>query len=98
MSYSRWGNSRWYTFWCVSDSKVRSEQEFDVCGERTFTYEELIMDLKRCLDRFKMNDGIGVAYSPPTKEELEELKGYMLEFISDVESDMTLVPDFDKII
>ena len=87
MSYSRWARSCWYTFWGMTSSKIRSEQRFEICGVTSFTYEELTTDLQGCLYKI-----VG------SEKEKEELKGYMLRFISDVESDPEIVPDFDKII
>jgi len=57
MAYSRWSNSRWYTFWCVhpTDSKKRNEQIFEICDFPTisFTFKELSDNLPECLSRVK---------------------------------------------
>jgi hypothetical protein len=83
MSYSRWSNSVWYTYWCSSDAKKREDEVFDVCGERSFTYQELTEDIDKCLELIKNDKDKGSV----TQEELDELKGYMLEFIEDVKKE-----------
>lgn len=54
MSYSRWGDSRFYTFW-TGNSKIRDEQIFDIMfsmgRELTFTFKELREDMNGCLDK-----------------------------------------------
>lgn len=61
MSYSRWSYSVWYCYADVGGG-------FTICGEKNFTDEEL-KDIDKCLSYF---DG-----SDYTKEEIEELRGYM---------------------
>ena len=82
MSYSRWINSSFYTYWC--SSKVYDKQdELFAChasmdGQHLFTYtecKEFIQDPQKILSRIK-------DLSPL---ELTELTGYMSEFISDVD-------------
>lgn len=99
MSYSRWGNSCWYTYWCAIDSMVRTEQELCVTGDGCFSYKELKSDLKGCLkrikDSYKGKDGW-----KPTNEEMRELKKYMKQFIKDVKNSDDLVdldPELDDI-
>ena len=50
MSYSRWCDSRWYTFWCSGDSKAKESQLFAICPYHVFSYQELTDDLEGCLD------------------------------------------------
>jgi len=89
MSYSRWSNSVWYTFWCTTESPYREDQLFDVCAVKSFTYKELTEDIKGCLDiiykiaQENFKDGC-------TKKQLKELKGYMKAFIADVKADKSL--------
>jgi len=56
-----------------------------------FTYRELKDNLQGCLDGLKADQ-----CSDATPEEMDELKGYMLEFIEDVESDKDII-EFEKI-
>jgi len=49
MSFSRWSNSRWYTFWASTSSNKRDEQVFEICGTCSFTYKELKEELDKCL-------------------------------------------------
>ena len=80
MSYSRWSNSRWYTFWCAGNkTDLREDQLFDVDCSFTFSYKELKQDMQVCLDLV-----IEGSVKSPTWEEVVELKGYMQEFLEDV--------------
>lgn len=92
MSFSRWGNSCWYTFWCASDATKREDEVFSVCGIRDFTYRDLVEDgLDVCIKELKKrikeqnkdpkNKFGGGKY---TEQEYEELKGYMKVFIDEV--------------
>jgi hypothetical protein len=85
MSYSRWGNSRWYTFWSATDSDRREDQVFDVDCSFQFKYSELKKDRQACLRKVRAE------YGELDKWELDEayaeLERYMLEFMKDVEDD-----------
>lgn len=72
MSYSRWSNSKWYTFYNTDD-------KFEVCGEAVFTYIQLKERRKTCLALIKKK-------TDATDEELEELEQYIDWFIQDYES------------
>ena len=94
MSYSRWGGSVWYTYWCSSDAKTRGEEVFDVCSVKYFTYDELkINGLDECINnlikyisiRSKDPDDDMFCVDKYSKEEYNELKGYMRTFMADVE-------------
>jgi hypothetical protein len=88
MSYSRWSDSVWYTFWDAYNSgETKNTQVFNICdfrGDLYFTYSELKNDLVGCLSK------VGTTFPETTPEELLELKTYMLWFIADVEQDYGL--------
>ena len=88
MSYSRWSNSRWYTFWCSTASSKREDQIFNVDCQFDFTYAELKRDRKGCLRKVRAK------YGELEDWELDgvynELDRYMEEFIKDVENDEKL--------
>lgn len=84
MSYSRWGTSHWYTYWCTSPNENRHEQLFDICTVRMFTYKQLIDDIDKCLKTVKEETGV-------KQKKIDELRIYMLEFISDVKKDKSLI-------
>jgi hypothetical protein len=67
VSYSRWSNSCWYTYADVNGG-------FTICDEINFSDEDL-KDIDKCLEFFKDSDY--------TKEEIEELRGYMNDYIND---------------
>jgi len=84
MSYLRWINSSFYTYWC--SSKVYDKQdELFAChasldGQHMFTYaecKEFIQEPQKILSRIKDVE--------ITSDELTELTGYMSEFVSDVD-------------
>jgi hypothetical protein len=100
MSYSRWGNSVFYTYWAISDSNERDGQIFDICGVKSYTYREIkefgldgiIENLKEfiCECNKPENKDKGENIFVPgeyTDEEYEELKGYIREFMKDVEDE-----------
>ena len=80
MSYSRWTDSVWYTFWCVSDSDKKEEQLFDICNVATFTYQELKDDMNKCIQHIKEQ-------YPDDYSDLdyEEVKIYIKRFLKDVD-------------
>jgi hypothetical protein len=93
MSYSRWGiNSVWYTYYACSYSYERDEQQFDVCGVKCFSYKDLKENQEWCFTEIK------TLCPESTEKEILELKGYMQEFMSDVEHDiaLNLVQDIKK--
>ena len=81
MSYSRWINSCWYTYWCTSDATKKEDEIFSVTSEYNFTYKEI----KENINNFKvLKKHFSGIY---TQEEYKELKSYMFEFIKDVEDE-----------
>jgi hypothetical protein len=102
MSYSRWLTSSWYTYWACphkDHEHERDAQRFDICGIKSYTYKELKDDLDGCIEDLKAymaeygpNEEQRYMFVPKTAtdEEFEELKGYMKEFIKDVEEDEDL--------
>jgi hypothetical protein len=117
MSYSRWSNSIWYTFWTafgatpteysLPSRKLKESQVFEICDFPSYfiTYkdakdnlDEILKDIKEYYSKdhpgkmFKdMVDGVPVyedvvwPAKNPTDEEMEELRGYILQFIDDVD-------------
>lgn len=80
MSYSRWSNSPWYTFWNVCSGPTKGEQvlslwyTLDHCKD--WTYDDLkSMDLSDLMIEYP-----GVRY-----DEIMEAKKYIDAFISDVD-------------
>lgn len=65
MSYSRWNNSKWYTYWDTSWSyplefklptkELKNKQVFTVCSVGNFTYEDLIINMEECLDKVRVD-------------------------------------------
>ncbi len=109
MSYSRWMNSRFYTYW-TGINDVKEEQVFKVQETGpglSFTYRELVEDLNNCLLQVrnyyntehsgKILEGwdngepvyrdIAIEPNPVSIRELEELKGYMKEFVKDMDKE-----------
>lgn len=76
MAYSRWSNSKWYTYYKAGHYSHKHQVTFVICGgdlpDYYFTYYEIKKNIQACLDRVNGDD---------------ELKGYMLKFLSDVDSD-----------
>ena len=82
MSYSRWSNSCWYTFWSVSDAKRKEDEVLslwaDMSQTRDWIYEELVT--------WTVED-VGKAYTGITLAEAEEAWGYIQEFLADVDEE-----------
>lgn len=59
MSYSRWSNSIWYTFWSDNSPNhiFKKDQIFEICDLDGiyFTYEELKEDIDGCLQKVKLH-------------------------------------------
>lgn len=106
MSYSRWSNSVWYTFWTWSGSDEftfptqsrKNKQTFEICDLMSYcvTYGELddigvdnaIKEIKsfysKSYDLTLMGEEVPFK-KDVTEEEFEELKGYLLAFMDDVD-------------
>jgi len=86
MSFSRWGCSRWYSFWaCQEDGKEnRDTALFEICDCRTFTAKELRADIEACLTEAARAEVMSVVISVSDADR-EELRGYMLEFLAAVD-------------
>lgn len=82
MSYSRWGASVWYTYWCSRPGKSwenRNNATFSICGVCDFEAARMRKDIEGCLDEAMQKAG-----PERTASEREELRGYMKEFLADV--------------
>ena len=87
MSYSRWSNSTWYTFWSSSRSSnahSRQEEQFaclvDFDTQFHWPYDMVCQFLE---DRSILEQILSQA--EPTEEEITELLEYMKHFIGDVD-------------
>ena len=80
MSYSRWSNSAWYSFWSAGNAKRKEDEVFclwaDMEQTKDWTYEQL--------ESFTVED-IGRKYVGITLAEAEEAWGYIQEFLQDVD-------------
>ncbi len=81
MAYSRWTASRWYTYW-LDQGRVPglefTEEMFIIGGLASFSFEALFNDMDGCLEKVRKVD------PEATDEEIEELRGYMNQFLEDV--------------
>ena len=83
MSYSRWISSEFYTFWSGSGATKKEDEEFccmfSLDSAPHFSYNEVKDMIKNPeIMRYKITDDL-------LPEHLEELKGYMQQFIRDVD-------------
>ena len=87
MSYSRWMNSAWYSFWNSSSGEKKEEQVLSLWADleqtKDWTYEQLL--------RFTVED-IGKVYTGITLAETEEAWGYIQEFLQDVDEKYEQIP------
>lgn len=90
MSYCRYDTcSGWYCYWCISDSNRREEQLFAIEPGILYTYKQIKEDLTGTLALLEAR--LNKDAWPEWKAGLEEMKGYMEEFIAEVEQDPELV-------
>ena len=111
MSYSRWSNSIWYTYWSASSKEGKDNQVFEICDlgcSHSFTYKQLKEDIDSCLEIVAVEDakekeisllsGFDEDKEPiynnvtskgrkQSPQQMDELRGYMQEFMEDVEGD-----------
>lgn len=84
MSYSRWGASRWYTFWACQDSATedRDTSIFEICAIASFTAAKLRADIDKCLDTACAKER---KQSIISDDDRKELRGYISEFLAEVD-------------
>ena len=95
MSYSRWINSTFYTYWCLSDAKSKNDEVFmchtDIYKYYRFKYTEckrIVEDLTAI--KGKINEIKG-------DEDAMELQGYIKEFVKSVDKEYGDGADFPKV-
>ena len=83
MSYSRWLNSKFYTYWCISEAKNKNDEMFIVHSDLKVYQKFTYVECKELIEsRIKLK---GRMNSIDNDEEAEELQGYMKKFIEDVD-------------
>lgn len=84
MSYSRWTNSRFYTF-------MTSDLRFEICGVGTYTREDCSPERwAETLEKISAAEGL-----PLTPEEGQELSEYKDEFLRDYQTEKMETHSFD---
>ena len=84
MSYSRWSNSDWYTYWSchpLGSAMNKHNATFVVCGVSEYTAKQLRDNIQYCV-----NDAMS---KTEFKFDGDEIKGYMNKFIKDVDERFT---------
>lgn len=84
MSYSRWSNSYWYTYWMVTENETYDTATFCICRFEeniTFTAKALREKFDKCLDKVKIKE------RQADTEEFDELAIYMHRFLKDVDAE-----------
>lgn len=88
MSYSRWFNSYWYTFWEYTDSDKKEDQRLNIDIIKSYTYKEIKKNKKKVLkdikERCKKNYNKD---NQPLKRNWVELECILDEFLEDVDND-----------
>jgi hypothetical protein len=80
MAYSRWSDSFWYTYW--TGPIDRNEATFEICGSISFTAAQIRENIDGCLAEVTKLD---FDHRKPLTSEMAELRGYMEEFLADVD-------------
>lgn len=88
MAYSRWSNSKWYTYWDSSHSgKTKDTQVFTICGDGIhFTYKQIKDDIDLVLSLLP---------SDASDLEIKEIELYLIRFMQDVENHEKAVGNFE---
>ena len=85
MSYSRWLNSKFYTYWCISEAKNKNDEMFIVHSDLKVYQKFTYVECKELIEsRIKLK---GRMNSIDNDEEAEELQNYMKRFITDVDKE-----------
>lgn len=88
MSYSRWSDSNWYTFWYSDSGPKRIEQEL-ACWyagtEATPTVKFGNGDVNKLLA--SVREQMGAEAADVTDADWAELKGYVREWVAEVEAE-----------
>lgn len=85
MSYSRWLNSKFYTYWCISEAKNKNDEMFIVHSDLKVYQKFTYVECKELIEsRIKLK---GRMNSIDNDEEAEELQSYMKRFITDVDKE-----------
>ena len=91
MAYSRWGESHWYTFWCVADPGVipdRDNAKLEVMLASTVTAAEIRADVDACVEKVRAGEQANKAVGHQgSTEDFSELRSIRLEFLADVDSE-----------
>ena len=78
MSYSRWSNSRWYTFYTALSGDTKKSQAFEVMIDfartKVFTYEELANNIDERLSEIQELCSNPIEYRSPQEIITEEPK------------------------
>lgn len=86
MAYSRWGESYWYTYWCVRllpGPEDRDNARFDICGIRSWTAKELRDDLESCIEQTVAS--CSKCTTQPLESEIDDLREFVREFLEEVD-------------
>jgi hypothetical protein len=88
LSYSRFSNSTWYTYWSSKNSIPGASKDdqifhihYSICDDKEYRFCEINIneeDLKKILSN---------QFTNATKNEIDELTVYVKLFISDVQKD-----------
>ena len=85
MSYSRWLNSKFYTYWCILEAKNKNDEMFIVHSDLKVYQKFTYVECKELIEsRIKLK---GRMNSIDNDEEAEELQSYMKRFITDVDKE-----------
>jgi len=85
MSYSRWLDSTFYTYWCVTDAKNKNDEVF-ICHTDIYKCHKIkYIECKKIVENLtaikgKINEIVG-------DEDAIELQGYIKEFVKDVDEE-----------
>lgn len=87
MSYSRWGSSRWYTFWDMyPENPDRDTARLMIDCRNAFSAEDLRENPEWCLEQVR-DRCTEEGQVPATDADILELWGYINAFLTDVDEE-----------
>ena len=82
MSYSRWGHSTWYSFWCNTEATTKEDEILSLWSGLDSTKDWAYNELKTWTVETVLENYEGI-----TQAEAEEALEYIKYFLEDVEQE-----------
>ena len=89
MSYSRFGDSYWYTYWSTVPEGITEDRDtaiFEVCTVTQFSAKQLRDDVDACIaEAVELAPKFNWVTGEPSEQDIQELRDCIAEFLADVD-------------